>query len=233
MESIEELIARINRNTAAQLEQTERWERELGLAPLEAREREPTELELLLQKWEQGAVAPKVGAAGGVLPGARGRTAEGARGTAVGYRQGGGGEEPTSTTTPTTTPAIRSGAAAGDPMPLAPGHPAGLPGPPCARPGAHWFPSPLSLNTQTSLGCCQTSLVLPLLAAKLPLGDRTSLRRSPGEDLCPLLHPSVPRPSLRSPVIPVGSRVVGSWSHLGSAGGTDPPASPPVDKGEN
>ncbi|MGH0155423.1 UNVERIFIED_CONTAM: hypothetical protein FKN15_029803 [Acipenser sinensis] len=58
MESIDELIARINRNTAAQLEQTERWERELGLAPLEARERESTELELLLQKWEQAREAP-------------------------------------------------------------------------------------------------------------------------------------------------------------------------------
>ncbi|MGH0146707.1 UNVERIFIED_CONTAM: hypothetical protein FKN15_056779 [Acipenser sinensis] len=63
-----------------------------------------------------------------------------------------------------------------------------------------WFPSPLSLITQTSLGCCQTSLVLPLLAAKLPLCDRTSLRRAPGEDLCLRLHPPVPRPSLRSPL---------------------------------
>ncbi|MGH0139404.1 UNVERIFIED_CONTAM: hypothetical protein FKN15_069290 [Acipenser sinensis] len=63
-----------------------------------------------------------------------------------------------------------------------------------------WFPAPLSPSTQTSLGCCQTSLLLPLLAASLPLGDRTSLRRSPGEDLCPLLHPPVPRPTLRSPL---------------------------------
>ncbi|MGH0139579.1 UNVERIFIED_CONTAM: hypothetical protein FKN15_043058, partial [Acipenser sinensis] len=39
-----------------------------------------------------------------------------------------------------------------------------------------WFPAPLSPSTQTSLGCCQTSLLLPLLAASLPLGDRTSLR---------------------------------------------------------
>ncbi|MGH0126904.1 UNVERIFIED_CONTAM: hypothetical protein FKN15_042075 [Acipenser sinensis] len=64
-----------------------------------------------------------------------------------------------------------------------------------------WFPTPLSLSTQTSLGCCKTSLVLPLFAAKLPLGDRTSLRRSPGEDLCPLLQPPVPRPSLRSALL--------------------------------
>ncbi|MGH0178540.1 UNVERIFIED_CONTAM: hypothetical protein FKN15_077366 [Acipenser sinensis] len=61
-----------------------------------------------------------------------------------------------------------------------------------------WFPAPLSPSTQTSLGCCQTSLLLPLLAASLPLGDRTSLRRFPGEDLCPLRHPPVPRPTLRS-----------------------------------
>ncbi|MGH0144031.1 UNVERIFIED_CONTAM: hypothetical protein FKN15_001506 [Acipenser sinensis] len=61
-----------------------------------------------------------------------------------------------------------------------------------------WFPAPLSPSTQTSLGCCQTSLLLPLFAASLPLGDRTSLRRFPGEDLGPLRHPPVPRPTLRS-----------------------------------
>ncbi|MGH0150805.1 UNVERIFIED_CONTAM: hypothetical protein FKN15_043293 [Acipenser sinensis] len=63
-----------------------------------------------------------------------------------------------------------------------------------------WFTTPHSPSTQTSLGCCQTSLVLPLFAAKLPLGDRTSLRRSPGEDLCPLLQLPVPRLLLRSPL---------------------------------
>ncbi|MBN3285645.1 TRY3 protein, partial [Polyodon spathula] len=40
--------------------------------------------------------------------------------------------------------------------------------------------------------------MLPLFAASFPLGDRISLRRSPGEDLCPLLQPPVPRPSLQS-----------------------------------
>ncbi|MGH0115584.1 UNVERIFIED_CONTAM: hypothetical protein FKN15_024914 [Acipenser sinensis] len=62
MESIEELIARINRNTAAQIEQTaryERWAIEMGLAPQKSQEREPTELELLLQKWEQAIAAPQ------------------------------------------------------------------------------------------------------------------------------------------------------------------------------
>ncbi|MGH0121637.1 UNVERIFIED_CONTAM: hypothetical protein FKN15_044666 [Acipenser sinensis] len=56
-----------------------------------------------------------------------------------------------------------------------------------------WFPAPLFPSTQTSL-------LLPLFAASLPLGDWTSLCRFPGEDLCPLLHPPVPRPALRSPL---------------------------------
>ncbi|MGH0187095.1 UNVERIFIED_CONTAM: hypothetical protein FKN15_023685 [Acipenser sinensis] len=43
----QELIEKINRNTAAQVEQNKTWRLELGLP-----EREPTELELLLQKWE-------------------------------------------------------------------------------------------------------------------------------------------------------------------------------------
>ncbi|MGH0139026.1 UNVERIFIED_CONTAM: hypothetical protein FKN15_068157 [Acipenser sinensis] len=60
MESIEELIERINRNTAAQIEQTarlERWTIEMGLAPPKTQEREPTELEGLLQEWEQASGA--------------------------------------------------------------------------------------------------------------------------------------------------------------------------------
>ncbi|MGH0128811.1 UNVERIFIED_CONTAM: hypothetical protein FKN15_052142 [Acipenser sinensis] len=50
-----ELIEMINKNTAAQEEQTKKMERhrqELGVAPLLIQEREPTELELMLQKWE-------------------------------------------------------------------------------------------------------------------------------------------------------------------------------------
>ncbi|MGH0140322.1 UNVERIFIED_CONTAM: hypothetical protein FKN15_071225 [Acipenser sinensis] len=53
-----ELIEKINRNTAAQKEQNERWEKEQGLAPLKRQVREPTELELLLQRWEQARGAP-------------------------------------------------------------------------------------------------------------------------------------------------------------------------------
>ncbi|MGH0130533.1 UNVERIFIED_CONTAM: hypothetical protein FKN15_026415 [Acipenser sinensis] len=53
------LIEQINEKAAAQKEQLERWEREMGLAPQKRQEREPTELELLLQKWEQARVAPQ------------------------------------------------------------------------------------------------------------------------------------------------------------------------------
>ncbi|MGH0120718.1 UNVERIFIED_CONTAM: hypothetical protein FKN15_031647 [Acipenser sinensis] len=52
------MIEQITRNAVAQGEQLERWGREMGLAP--QKRREPTELELLLQEWEQasGALQP-------------------------------------------------------------------------------------------------------------------------------------------------------------------------------
>ncbi|MGH0132553.1 UNVERIFIED_CONTAM: hypothetical protein FKN15_067939 [Acipenser sinensis] len=52
-----EMIEQITRNALAQREQLERWEREMGLAPV--KKREPTELELLLQEWEQASGAPQ------------------------------------------------------------------------------------------------------------------------------------------------------------------------------
>ncbi|MGH0147209.1 UNVERIFIED_CONTAM: hypothetical protein FKN15_052791 [Acipenser sinensis] len=61
MESIEELIERVKRNTAAQIEQSaryERWAIEMGLAPQKSQEREPTELERLIQAWEQASASP-------------------------------------------------------------------------------------------------------------------------------------------------------------------------------
>ncbi|MGH0160290.1 UNVERIFIED_CONTAM: hypothetical protein FKN15_039551 [Acipenser sinensis] len=51
---LKELMEMINRNTAAQIAQTKKWRQELGLP-----DPEPTELELLLQKWEQASVAPQ------------------------------------------------------------------------------------------------------------------------------------------------------------------------------
>ncbi|MGH0170985.1 UNVERIFIED_CONTAM: hypothetical protein FKN15_002272 [Acipenser sinensis] len=62
MESIEELIERINRNTAAQIEQTakfERWAIDMGLAPPKSQEREPTELERLILAWELPLPEPR------------------------------------------------------------------------------------------------------------------------------------------------------------------------------
>ncbi|MGH0163236.1 UNVERIFIED_CONTAM: hypothetical protein FKN15_068038 [Acipenser sinensis] len=80
-----------------------------------------------------------------------------------------------------------------------------------------WLPAPLSPSTQTSLGCCQMSLLLPLFAASLPLGDRTSLRRFPGEDLC---HCGILQfPSLRFGLpcqpggVPCHRFAVLSWQH--------------------
>ncbi|MGH0140761.1 UNVERIFIED_CONTAM: hypothetical protein FKN15_026151 [Acipenser sinensis] len=50
---LKELMEMINRNTAAQIEQTKKWRQEWGLP-----DPEPTELDLLLQKWEQARDAP-------------------------------------------------------------------------------------------------------------------------------------------------------------------------------
>ncbi|MGH0121876.1 UNVERIFIED_CONTAM: hypothetical protein FKN15_067172 [Acipenser sinensis] len=227
MESIEELIRRINRNTAAQKEQTMKMERELresGWAPLERRVREPTELELLLQKWEQveealpAREAPESPAPESpALPEPRGEEPPlpEPRGEEPPLPEPRGeepplpeprGEEAKSIPPPQPRPPpLRSSLAPLRPVPrplLLDTLPVFLDLPAlgleprslhhrpqlCPR-----FPTPLSPSTQTSL-------VLPLFAAKLPLGDRTSLRRSPGEDLCPLLQPPVPQPSLRSPL---------------------------------
>ncbi|MGH0149263.1 UNVERIFIED_CONTAM: hypothetical protein FKN15_014862 [Acipenser sinensis] len=57
-----ELISVFNKNTAAYKEQTRKMERqiqELGLAPLIIQEREPTELERLLQRWELPSREPE------------------------------------------------------------------------------------------------------------------------------------------------------------------------------
>ncbi|MGH0157518.1 UNVERIFIED_CONTAM: hypothetical protein FKN15_057124 [Acipenser sinensis] len=203
--ALKTLLSQINRNTAAQKEQTKKWRQELGLP-----DPEPTELELLLQKWEQAEEA--------WLSAAPAREAP--ESPAPEVLQGEQEEETVpepeevSTTPPpqlqTTTPEEDPALVSAVPCPLlldtlpvfldlpAFGlEPRNLHHQPQLCP---WFPTPLSPNTQTSLGCCQTSLMLPLFAAKLPLGDRTSLHRSPGEDLCPLLHSPVPRLSLQSPL---------------------------------
>ncbi|MGH0160286.1 UNVERIFIED_CONTAM: hypothetical protein FKN15_002217 [Acipenser sinensis] len=67
-----------------------------------------------------------------------GAAASGAQrgGAAASGAQRGGGEKHTSTAAPTTTPTVQFGAAASSLSTFPPGHPAGLPRLPCARPGA-------------------------------------------------------------------------------------------------
>ncbi|MGH0143295.1 UNVERIFIED_CONTAM: hypothetical protein FKN15_078334 [Acipenser sinensis] len=248
MESIEELIERINRNTAAQIEQTaryERWAIEMGLAPQKRQKREPTELERLIQAWklplpepiEVELPLPEPREVQLPLPEPRGEEPPlpEPRGEEPPLPEPRGeelplpeprGEEPLlpepreevkSIPPPQPRPPpLRSSSAPlrpvphpllQDTLPVFPDLPVLDLEPRSVQHGPQlcpWFPAPLSPNTQTSLGCCQTSLLLPLFAASLPLGDRTSLRWSPGEDLCPLLHPPVPWSTLRSPLLDRG-----------------------------
>ncbi|MGH0148057.1 UNVERIFIED_CONTAM: hypothetical protein FKN15_011983 [Acipenser sinensis] len=143
------LIEQITKKAVAQGEQLERWGREMELALQERRE--PTELELLLQEWEQASGAPQPPEPEGEelpLPEPRGEEPplpepEGRSRRFPSQREGaaasgtqGGGKKHTSTTAPTSTPKVQFGTAASSPSPLAPGHPAGLSGPPCAGPRA-------------------------------------------------------------------------------------------------
>ncbi|MGH0153352.1 UNVERIFIED_CONTAM: hypothetical protein FKN15_028086 [Acipenser sinensis] len=219
------LIEQINEKAAAQKEQLERWEREMGLAPQKRQEREPTELELLLQKWEQARVAPQSpepeeeeppleprGEEQLPLPEPRGEELPlpEPRGEELPLPEPRGEEVKSRPPPQPRPPPLQSSSALLRPvpqpllldtlpvfldLPVLDLEPRSLQHWPQLCP---WFPAPLSPSTQTSLGCCQTSLLLPLFAASLPLGDRTSLHRFPGEDLGPLRHPPVPRPTLRS-----------------------------------
>ncbi|MGH0173502.1 UNVERIFIED_CONTAM: hypothetical protein FKN15_065613 [Acipenser sinensis] len=197
-----ELIEMINRNTAAQIEQTKKWRQELGLP-----DPEPTELELLLQKWEQASVAPQSPEPEGEelplpLPEPRGEEPPlpEPRGEEVKSRPPPQPRPPplqssSALLRPVPQPLLLDTLPVFLDLPVLDLEPRSLQHWPQLCP---WFPAPLSPSTQTSLGCCQTLLLLPLFAASLPLGDRTSLRRFPGEDLCTLRHPPVPRPTLRS-----------------------------------
>ncbi|MGH0130108.1 UNVERIFIED_CONTAM: hypothetical protein FKN15_006169 [Acipenser sinensis] len=171
------LIEQINETAAAQKEQLERWEREMGLAPQKRQERELTELELLLQEWEQA------------------RSPEGRRRIPPPQPRPPPLQSSSALLRPVPQPLLLDTLPVFLDLPVLDLEPRSLQHWPQLCP---WFPAPLSPSTQTSLGCCQTSLLLPLFAASLPLGDRTSLHRFPGEDLGPLRHPPVPRPTLRS-----------------------------------
>ncbi|MGH0125346.1 UNVERIFIED_CONTAM: hypothetical protein FKN15_023487 [Acipenser sinensis] len=162
---LKELMEMINRNTAAQIEQTKKWRQELGLP-----DPEPTELELLLQKWEQACVAPLSPEPEGeelLLPEPRGEEPPllEPRGEELPLPEPRGEEAHTSTTAPTTTPTVQFGAAASSPSTFAPGHPAGLPRPPCAGPGAQ---ESAALATALPLVPCSALPEHPDVAGLLP-----------------------------------------------------------------
>ncbi|MGH0117743.1 UNVERIFIED_CONTAM: hypothetical protein FKN15_039039 [Acipenser sinensis] len=140
MESIEELIARINRNTAAQIEQTarfERWAIDMGLAPPKTQEREPTELEWLIQVWELPPPEPR--GEEPPLPEPRGEEPPlpEPRGKEPPLPEPRGEAKSIPPPQPR-PPSLRSSPAPLRPVPhlLAPGHPVGWPGPPFTRPRA-------------------------------------------------------------------------------------------------
>ncbi|MGH0184064.1 UNVERIFIED_CONTAM: hypothetical protein FKN15_013882 [Acipenser sinensis] len=219
-----EMIEQITRNAVAQREQLERWEREMGLAPV--KKREPTELELLLQEWEQASGAPQPPEPEGEepplpepreeelpLPEPRGEELPlpEPRGEELPLPEP--REEVTSVPPPQPRPPpLRSSPASLRPVP----HPLlldtlsvslDLPSldlEPRSRQDraqfSTWSPAPLLPDTKTSLRCSQTSRTLPLVTTSLPLADRTSLHWVPAADLCPLLQPPVPRLSCRSPL---------------------------------
>ncbi|MGH0151212.1 UNVERIFIED_CONTAM: hypothetical protein FKN15_060191 [Acipenser sinensis] len=242
-----ELIEMINHNTAAQIEQTKKWRQEWRLP-----DPEPTELGLLLQKWEQArdallTPAPEPRGEEPPLPEPRGEEPPlpEPRGEEPLLPEPRGEEGKSIPPPQPRPPPLQSSSALLLPVPqplLLDTLPVFLDIPVLdlePRSLQHWpqlcpwFPAPLSPSTQTSLGCCQTSLLLPLFAASLPLGDWTSLRRFPGEDLSPLASSSAPAYASVGPVSPVGSRVAGSRSLPGSAGRTDPSSSLSVEEGGN
>ncbi|MGH0144618.1 UNVERIFIED_CONTAM: hypothetical protein FKN15_005813 [Acipenser sinensis] len=185
---IKDLIEMINKNTAAQEEQTRKMERqrqELGLAPWIIQEREPTELELLLQKWELPSREPE----GVELP----------------SREPDGVELPLpeqlTVQVGQTLPREVPGPIIVDTWPECPDLPALDLAPRsqhCQAQSLAWSLSPLPLESQTSLRKRQTSLrkgqrsfAFPLLIAPLPLpsatlhlGFQRSLCRSTGTCLC-------------------------------------------------
>ncbi|MGH0140246.1 UNVERIFIED_CONTAM: hypothetical protein FKN15_061474 [Acipenser sinensis] len=195
----------------------ERWERELGLAPLKRQEREPTELELLLQKWEQAREAPLTPA-----PEPRGQEPPLAEPR---------GEEPPLPEAPVEV----KGEDVPPPLQASPVLPWEVPWPGSVDTGPEcpdlppldlaprsqysqaqspaWSLAPLPLEYQaylsrrkTSQRKRQTLLTLPLLVAQfplptapLPLESQTLLRRSTATRLCLPVHAPGHQPALWSP----------------------------------
>ncbi|MGH0139017.1 UNVERIFIED_CONTAM: hypothetical protein FKN15_068179 [Acipenser sinensis] len=192
---------KVNDGTAALKEQTERWRQELGLP-----DPEPTELDLLLQKWERELELPsqELEREEPPLPEPRGEEPPLPEPR---------GEEVKSIPPPQPRPPpLLSSPASLRPVPrplLLDTLSVGLDLPSLDREPrsrqkrsqfSTWSPASLLPDTKTLLHCSQMSLTLLLVTASLPLGDWTSLHWVPAVDLCPLLQPPVPRLSFRSPL---------------------------------
>ncbi|MGH0129082.1 UNVERIFIED_CONTAM: hypothetical protein FKN15_069063 [Acipenser sinensis] len=210
------LIDQIKRNTAAQKEQTKRWRVELGLP-----EPEPTELDLLLQKWEVELASrePEGVELASREPERVELASREPEGVELPSREPGDElptREPEGEDVPPPLQASRvllwevpcpssvdTGPECSDllPLDLAPRSQYSQ------AQSLAWSLAPLPLESQTSL--CrrktslrkrQTSLALPLLVAPfplptapLPLRSKTSLRRTTATRLClPVLAPEVP-----------------------------------------
>ncbi|MGH0163288.1 UNVERIFIED_CONTAM: hypothetical protein FKN15_064846 [Acipenser sinensis] len=205
METIEELIAKINQNTAAQKEQTERWRLELGLPDME-----PTKLVLLLQKWEQAREAPLAAALEGVeLPSREPKGVELSQEPPAAVK----GEE-MSNTPPSrpqqqpgvVTPALSSAVPCSSYVDISPECPDLPPldlmprSQHCqAQLGAR-SPAPLLPEPETSRCGRQTSRALPLPSNLFPSRSQTSLRRSRATHFCLSQLAPGHRPVFRSPL---------------------------------
>ncbi|MGH0130306.1 UNVERIFIED_CONTAM: hypothetical protein FKN15_045738 [Acipenser sinensis] len=207
METIEELIAMIKRNTAAQQEQNKKWRVELGLP-----EPEPTDLDRLLQKWKVELPSREPEEEELPLPEPRGEELPLPEPR---------GEEPPLPEPREEVKKIPPPQPRPPPLKASPALPCVVPCPGivdtlpecpdlptldlaprsqhCQAQLFAWSLSQLPLKPQTSRHGSQTSLALPLPPTVFPLRLQTSLRRSTATHLClPFLAPGH-RPALQSP----------------------------------
>ncbi|MGH0117330.1 UNVERIFIED_CONTAM: hypothetical protein FKN15_013853 [Acipenser sinensis] len=168
----------------------------------------------------------KAGSTGAAAVGGRGAAAVRARGggaAGAAAIRGRGANVPSSTTAPTSTPAKQSGAGGYGPLPRARGHPAGMLGPPCARPSAqvgappgtvaHLVPcsTPPETSDVTTRSCDVTGV--PPSSRCVPPGVSEVAAPVPWLTPLPVAAPSrVPAYASVAPGKPFGSLLAGSGS---------------------
>ncbi|MGH0115424.1 UNVERIFIED_CONTAM: hypothetical protein FKN15_000059 [Acipenser sinensis] len=127
MENLKELIERLERNAAQQREESRRWRQELGLL-----EPEPTELDLLLQNWkpiQRTPLSPEPSEEAPLFSELEEKSLPSPEPWSSDKK-----EEVRSSPPLQIPSASRSGADEGGPLPRPVGYPAGMSGPPSARP---------------------------------------------------------------------------------------------------